>query len=208
MVTLGPKGDLRPLSVDLLAGEVLYRLFSNTSGRLANEFNPGKGKQTRFAFFGDPLVPVLYAAGGEESAVAETLLHDVPISGGALRPDDYLDKVMGRLTVQRRLRLVSFMGMGTGLRALGVDAADLTMTESDRYAETVEWSAAAHEAGFDGIVWMSRQCNTERAYMFFGDRVAASDVEIDTGFARAFALPDDVDWLTRMCLPLRVAIRR
>ncbi|HEY8295315.1 MAG TPA: RES family NAD+ phosphorylase, partial [Micrococcaceae bacterium] len=176
------------------------------SGRLANEYNPGKGRQTRFAFFGDPVVPVLYAAGAEESAVAETLLHDVPLSGGALRPDDYLDKVMGRLTVHRHLRLASFMG--TGLRALGVDAADLTMTESDRYVETVRWSAAAHEDGFDGIVWMSRRCNTERAYMFFGDRVGSADLVIDPDFARAFALPDDIDWLTRMCVPLRVAIRR
>ncbi len=206
MVTQGPKGDFKPLSIAFSAGSSLYRVYSNRSGRLSNGFNPGQGSSTRFAFLGNPTVPVLYAAATEEAAVSETLLHDVPISGGALRADDYLDKVMARLIVKRELRLVSFMGLG--LRALGVRAVDLTMTDASRYAETVEWAAAAHQDGFDGIVWMSRQQNTEQAFMLFGDRVDPEELEIDPGFARAFALPDDVDWLARMCIPLNVAVRR
>lgn len=78
MVTQGPRGDFNPLSVTLKAGQRLYRVSSNESGRLGNAFNPGTGKQspTRFAFFGNPAVPVLYAAAGEYAAVSESILHD------------------------------------------------------------------------------------------------------------------------------------
>lgn len=208
MVRQGPKGNFAPLTVILPAGSRIYRVSSNKPGRVANVSNPGAGNQqpTRFAFFGDPIVPVLYAAAGERSAVSETLLHDVPIAGGALRSGDYEDKVMSRLVLRRDLCLASFMGHG--LRALGVEARDLTMSEADRYSNTVKWAEAAHKDGFDGCVWMSRQFNEEQAYVFFGDRVPSADLTIDPGFARAFALPDDIDWLSRMCTPLNVSIRR
>jgi hypothetical protein len=201
-------GEVQPQEWVLPAGSHLYRVFSNRSGRKASVFNPGKGKGTRFAFFGEPYVPTLYAAETDEAAVCETLLHDMPITGGALRVGDYEDKVMSRLLPRRDLRLASFMG--TGLRTLGVDAKDLTMTEADRYQETVLWAEAvhAHPAGFEGVVWMSRQCNTDRAYMFFGDRVEQDDLVIDTGFARAFALEPDYAWLHAFCAPLNVEVRR
>ncbi|MCW2131708.1 RES domain-containing protein [Arthrobacter sp. VKM Ac-2550] len=202
------RGEVEAQQWILPSGSHLYRLFANRPKRHANTFNPGRGKPTRFAFFGDPPVPTLYAAQTDEAAVCETLLHDVPISGGALRPGDYEDKVMGRLLPRRELRLASFMG--TGLRTLGVEASNLTGTEADRYRETVLWAAAAHARpeGFDGLVWMSRQCNTDRAYMFFGDRVSEDDLVIDSGFARVFALPADYAWLHRFCAPLNVEVRR
>lgn len=206
MVVAGPPADFAPVEFVLPAGASVYRVFTNRPGRFANTFNPGIGRPTRFAFFGDPIVPVLYAAASEQAAVAETLLHDVPVTGGALRPEDYRAAVMSRLIAGRDLRLASFMGLG--LRALGVKPSDLTDTDADRYDDTRPWAAAAHAAGFDGIVWMSRHCNSDQAYVFFGDRVATGDLAIDEDFARAFALPDDADWLTRMCAPLNIAIRR
>ncbi|WP_179577397.1 RES domain-containing protein [Leifsonia psychrotolerans] len=57
-------------------GHELYRVHSRQ--RAGNAFNPGSGKPTRFAFFGDPTVPVLYAADTEAAAVCESLLHDLP----------------------------------------------------------------------------------------------------------------------------------
>lgn len=98
-------------------------------------FNPGKESRTRFAFFGDPTVPVLYAAATETAALAESLLHDIPIAGGNLLWDDYSRSTMGRLRLSRQLRLASFRGLG--VRRLGVQASQLTDTPASTYAETV-----------------------------------------------------------------------
>ncbi|WP_276309080.1 RES family NAD+ phosphorylase [Specibacter cremeus] len=189
----------------LREGALIYRVASGASGRAVNSFNPGVGRPTRFAFFGTPVVPALYAADTPEAAVCETLLHDIPANGGVLTPRDYQDKVMGRLRVSRALVLASFMG--TGLKALRVEASDITTTTATRYPETVKWAVAAHEAGFDGVAWMSGKCNTDRAYMFFGDRVAEEDLAIDPEFARLFELEADRTWLTEFCSPLHIDVR-
>lgn len=203
-MVVGPRGEFVPQEFVLAAGSSLYRLFSNGPDRGANQFNPGFGPRTRFAFFGNPKVPVLYAADTEEGAVCETLLHDIPLGGGDLRPDDYADKVMARLTTVRPLQLASFMGIG--LRMLGVDASEITATAASHYGEIVLWATAAHEAGFDGAVWMSHRCNTDRAYVFFGDRVSASDLVMDPTWARAFGLEPDLTWLSDFCAPLHINV--
>lgn len=204
-MVIGPGADFAPLAHTLHAGSHVYRMFGNRSGRGANVCNPGRGGRSRFAFFGNPVVPVLYAAESEQAAVCETLLHDIPQAGGVVGPDEYADKVMNRMTVKRELNLASFMG--PGLRALRVEARDLKDTPASRYGETVKWAEAAHAAGFDGAVWMSRRCNSDRAYVFFGDRISEPDLEIDAGFSRAFAFEGDVDWLTDFCTPLHVEVR-
>lgn len=205
-MTTGPAGPLAADTHKLDEGSHLYRLFTNSRDRHAGTFNPGFGTSTRFAFFGDPAIPVLYAGESEIAAISETLLHDIPAGGGALLPGDYQNKVMGRLIAQRPLRLASFMG--TGFRTMGASAEDVTRTPASRYSETVLWAEAAHSAGFEGLAWMSRQCDTERAYVFFGDRVREDDFAVDPAYGRAFALPNDADWLTRLCSPLRIEVRR
>jgi len=91
---------------------------------------------------------------------------------------------------------------------MGASAEDVTRTPASRYRETVLWAEAAHTVGFEGIAWMSRQCDTEKAYVFFGDRVLEDDFKVDPAYGRAFALPHDADWLTRLCTPLRIEVRR
>ncbi|SEH56787.1 RES domain-containing protein [Leifsonia sp. CL147] len=140
----------------------------HNKNRGGQEFNPGAGKGTRFAFFGDPVVPVLYAAETERAAIAESLLHDIPLTGGQLTQSAYQDRRMSQLKTNRDVRLASFMGLG--LRRLGVAADQVTTTPAAHYDRTVLWAEAAHTAGFDGLVYMSRQCNSDRAYVFFGDR--------------------------------------
>lgn len=53
---------------------------------------------------------------------------------------------------------------------MGVGADQVITTAAAHYDRTVLWAQAAHEAGFDGVEYMSRQCNSDRAYVFFGDR--------------------------------------
>lgn len=180
----------------------LYRVYGQR--RRATEFNAGVGASTRWAFFGDPPVPVLYAAASEEAAVAETILHDIPLRGGRIFPENYLDCVMARLTCRRALALAQFCG--PGLRHLGVRARSLTDTEAGTYARTVAWAQVVWKhTACDGIVWMSRHWNTDRAVVLFGDRISARELRQDSGFARAFANPADIEWLAALCEQTRVA---
>lgn len=186
------------------AGETLYRIAKNDA--YAESFNPGHGDPTRFAFFGSPdVVSVLYAAQTEEAALCESLLHDIPIeTGGNLRPTDYQGRVAIKLVTQRPLRLASFMGQG--LWALQVEANDLTGSDPTSYPDTVKWAEAAHAAGFDGVVWMSRRLNSDRAYVLFGDRVSPADLVKSPDYRRIFTAGPDLDWLVDTCGPLHVEV--
>lgn len=190
----------------LKADTQLFRVF-NTGGvipRKVTDFNPGKGEPTRFAFFGDPAVPVLYAAETEEAAVCESILHDVPPGPGSVLYDSFANRVCAPLAPARDLRLVSLMG--DGLFKLGTQAKYVTGTMSSQYKRTVRWAEAAHDAGFDGLVWMSNRRNTDLAYVFFGDRVAAGDLVALPGAGRIFAAGSGFDWLTDYLAGLKIDI--
>jgi hypothetical protein len=196
-----PPDPFDPATATLPAGHLLYRVLSAT--RTATDFNPGFGSRTRFGFFGKPVVPILYAAEAADAAIAETLLHDVPVEGGVLPYDQYATKVLVRLEVTRRLRVGVLHG--TGLRRLKVTAGELTSSPAFSYDTTVRWAEAAHDAGLDGLVWMSRQCNDTKAYVFFGDRCADAFTQ-DPSHARIFASPADQIWLIDRCAPLHVDV--
>jgi hypothetical protein len=196
-----PPDPFDPATATLPEGHLLYRVLSAT--RTAADFNPGLGSRTRFGFFGKPVVPIMYAADTEEAAIAETLLHDIPVEGGLLPYDQYATKVLVRLKVRQRLHVGVLHG--TGLRRLKVTAAELTSSPASSYATTVRWAEAAHKAGLDGLVWMSRQCNDTKAYVFFGDRSAEAFAQ-DPSHARIFASPADQIWLIDRCAPLHVDV--
>lgn len=190
------------MELALHAGAYLYRVASNV--RDANIFNPGMGGPTRFAFFGDPAVPVLYGSQTIDAAICESLLHDIPQDGGLLRPRAYRDKIGAQLTLKRDLRIASFMGLG--LKTLKIEQSQLLDSPPTTYDRTVAWAQAAHDAGFDGAVWMSRRCNTDRSYVLFGDRVASADLAIDPGFGQIYGMGRDLDWLIRFCAPLHIDV--
>jgi hypothetical protein len=196
-----PPVPFDPATATLGAGHLLYRVLSAT--RTATEFNPGFGAPSRFGFFGNPVVPIMYGAETEDAAIAETLLHDIPTEGGLLPYDQYATKVLVRLEVTQPLRVAILHG--TGLRRLKVTAAELTSSPASSYASTVWWAEAAHDAGLDGLVWMSRQCNDAKVYVFFGDRCAQAFVQ-DPTHARIFASPADQIWLIDRCAPLHVDV--
>ncbi|GGC84850.1 hypothetical protein GCM10011512_09620 [Tersicoccus solisilvae] len=204
-----PPDPFEPRIDVLAAGSRVVRVFSVGGGRTAASFNPGFGAPTRFAFFNEPPVPVLYAGETEESAVAETVLHDVPVQGGDVYPEDYRELAAAALVTRRDLRFAAFHGLG--LRRLDVTAAQLTDTSSAEYLRTVAWARAAHgyrddDGGLDGVCWMSRQCNNAKAYVLFGDRVGADDLEIATDYARILGVGADLDWLIDLCAGLRINV--
>jgi hypothetical protein len=203
-VVTGPPIPFDPATTTLPADHLLYRVLSAV--RTATDFNPGIGAPTRFGFFGDPgkpVVPIMYAADTEDAAIAETLLHDIPIEGGVLPYDQYADKVLVRLKVTRKLSLAVLHGMG--LRRLQVRAEAVTSGPASTYPSTVRWAEAAHVIGLDGLVWMARMCNDVKGYVFFGDRCADA-FEQDPSHARIFASPSDQLWLIDRCAPLHVDV--
>ena len=199
--------QIDPAEEVLAAGSVLFRVHSHRFA--ASDYNPGRSPAapvTRFAFFGSPPVPVLYAAATAEAAISETILHDVPIEGGRIDVDLVQSKILSPVISTRNLRLLSLHGHG--FRRIGVTAEQVTRTAPSRYGQTVPWAAAAQRAGFDGIVWMSRHHDTSKAYVFFAAPTGTGDFTAhpDPGVVRAFAFTKDLDWLTRLLAPLNVAI--
>jgi len=110
---------------------------------------------------------------------------------------------MARLQVARPVRVGILHGLG--LRQLKVTAADLTASGAETYPETVKWAQAAHDAEFDGLVWMSRLCNDAKAYVFFADRCDDAFIQ-DSTFGRLFATGADQLWLIDLCAPLHVDV--
>jgi len=60
------------------------------------------------------------------------------------------------------------------LRKLGVTRKQLIDTEKDQYPATRKWAMAIHSqcSQAQGLSWVSRQDDSARAVMLFGDRVA------------------------------------
>ena len=106
----------------------------------------------------------------------------------------------------RELRLAVLHGLK--LRRLGVGPEDVTSSPASTYADTVHWAEAAHGIGVDGMVWMSRLCNSVKAYVFFGDRCGGTTGAFahDLSHARIFASPADQMWLIDLCAPLHVDV--
>lgn len=200
-----PPAPFAALTHVLATGSTLHRV--HHSKRNANEFNPGRGGPTRFApvVTATGSVPTLYAAQNAEVAVCETLLHDVPLTGGSLTLGAYAAHTETALEVQRDLRLAKLMG--DGLRRLGVTPQELTATNGDVYDRTVVWAEAAHKAGFDGIAWMSARDNTAAAYEFYGDRVAQTDLLITAEGIGPFAPgTSGFTWLSAYCARVGVEL--
>ncbi|XKH58530.1 RES family NAD+ phosphorylase (plasmid) [Citricoccus nitrophenolicus] len=189
--------DVEPLENVLSAGTVLHRVHQTQFEPTG--FNPGTSpdsERTRFAFFGDPPVPVLYAADTPMAAVFESILHDVPTRGGIVSEKKTRTQVLSAVQTTRDHRLLVLLG--EGFRRVGEDAERITRTPASQYHQTVHWAEAAYDAGFDGMVWMSRKYDTDRAYVFFSrpDREDGFETHPDPDLARPFAYDTHLDWLT------------
>lgn len=203
-----PIGSRAAETFTIETDQLLYRVLSNDGGRQVTDFNPGYGEATRFAFFADAsgaIVPVLYAAYSAEAAICETLLRDIPATGGVLIPSDYMQTMTAAFRTRRELKLAKFMG--TGLRGLGTTHQALTSSDMRTYPQTVQWAQAAHRAGFEGAAWMSNRCNDTVAIVLFGDLIEADAIVPDASVARIFSRLSDRNWLADVCLPLGIRVR-
>jgi len=181
-----PLGTLNIDVIDLPAGTTLHQLFS--ASYPAGGFHPGTGpapgglaRPTRFA----PImrtpppgpVPYLYAGGTLQSAIFETIFHDVDFraTNPSLRLAPFNDKAHCELTFHRPMRLAKLHG--TGLKRIRAERVDLIESLPPCYGATASWAQAIYDQDpkFDGLVWRSRRLDDQDSYVLFGDRVTSSD---------------------------------
>lgn len=170
-----------PNVLTLRAGILLERIHDRNYS--ADSFNPCRGAPTRFAPIHDAkgdCVPSLYAGDTLESAIYETIFHDVPVTAKRKTVPKTLvqSRAHGRLQVLRDLRLASLRG--PDLRRWRISRNALITTSPNRYRDTTQWATAVHRQfpDVEGLLWTSNQCDPDTAYLFFGDRVASADFRI------------------------------
>ncbi len=125
-------------------------------------------------------MPSLYAGSGLDSAIYETIFHDVPVKATlkTVRKQAVLSRTHTELEVQRPLKLVKlFM---PELKRWGISRQQLIASSASHYRATAQWAETIHHnyPQADGLVWTSNQCDPERACLFFGDRVVPTDFAI------------------------------
>lgn len=185
----GPAGGTDPLVRSYPAGARLYRGHSvHRNGSQFNDFAAGPGgAPARFSPFfpggGTALVPVLYAGESTESALWETVFHDVAVRGSRKRVarSTLGDRIMSTVETTRELRLANLTT--TGLSRLGVARTELIESGRRAYEHTVRWAQALHDCPTapDGLYWISRAQDTSVSVVLFGDRVRAEDVRLAPG---------------------------
>ena len=163
------------------AGALLERIHDRNYR--SNEFNPCNGAPTRFAPIQDlqgDCVPSLYAGDTLESAIYETIFHDIPAEARRKTVPRMLveGRAHGQLEVLRDLKLASLRG--PDLKKWRISRDSLTMTSPKLYPATARWAEAIHHQypEVEGLIWTSNQCDPDTACLFFGDRVASTDFRV------------------------------
>lgn len=157
--------------------------FDPSTGRwVATAFNSAGAGNARFSPLpeGDGFVPTLYAASTLEGALMETVFHDVPwpSTGYSLDLTKHLESsyCASQVELTSAAQLIDLTSVG--LRAIGLRAVDLLDTNATEYPRARAWAQWLRQTAptAQGLTWMSRQDNTCRALVFFGDKLPASSL--------------------------------
>lgn len=173
-----PPVPLECNSHELAAGTVLHRIHDGRFGPC--EFNPGLG-HSRFAPFEivGAAIPTAYGATSLECAAFETIFHDID-PAAAFKSIRWSMLVPLRYSTIQLTRAVILAPLfSADLMKLGLERSQLIDTPRSTYKQTQAWSPAIHGSAArpEGIVWVSRRYDQERALILFGDRISGSDLE-------------------------------
>ena len=162
-------------------GTVVHRIhltrFASTS------FNPCLGRPTRFAPIQDlhgNCVPSLYAGSNLESVAFETLFHEVGTRGEIKTVPVRSLTERTHSVIQTKRDLIFAQLFAPDLKPWQISRQSLIGTSPALYDATALWAKAIHHQfpTIDGLIWTSNQCDPERAYLFYGDRVAETDFDV------------------------------
>lgn len=179
-----PRPDIDPLKITWKAGRRLYRVHSMDYASTA--FNPGLGPPGRFHPIvdrGGAAIATLYAADQISGALSETVFHSV-VAGAVILRTQLQNRYITEIELTEDLVLANLTGHG--LRRIGLNRSQLIEPGPAHYAATARWAEAVHHSNSDiaGLVWVSRQFDTSKALVAFGDRVGAEPF-IERGESRA-----------------------
>jgi hypothetical protein len=172
--TPDPPDKLHVTLTSLVKGEILHRVHQDKYQ--ADQFNPGVHGNARFSPIQDEHgkpIPTMYGGTTMACALMETVFHDVPYTAGFKSFDK--SKLVGQMhsTVQvgQELQLVDLASVP--LRKLGVTRKQLIDTEKEQYPATRKWAEAIYRQcpQAQGLSWVSRQDDSARAVVLFGDRI-------------------------------------
>jgi RES domain len=177
-----PAPPLEPLFERWPAGELIHVI--HDTAHAPESFNPGVDRAgvlrypTRFAPIRNrkgKLVPYLYGGSTRDCAIFETVFHNVPIDAvdKSVDLDDFAQRGHGQLVAKRDLRLVDLTS--DGLHRLKLPKEELITSAARDYVDTAKWAQALHHQfkDVDGLIWMSKQRDRDRALLLFGDRLRA-----------------------------------
>lgn len=175
-VTPVPPATLHATMTELAKGQVLHRVHQDQYR--ADQFNPGARGNARFSPIQNDQgksIPTLYAGTTMDCALMETVFHDVPHSAGFKTFDKgkLAGQVHSTVEVVQPLKVVDLASVP--LRKLGITRKQLIDTEKDQYPATRKWAESLHRQCPDaqGLSWVSRQDDSARAVVLFGDRIPA-----------------------------------
>ena len=164
-------------------GKILHRVHNRGYGFA--QFNPGKGRPTRFAPFddvsGNP-IPSLYATSTLQAAIHETIFHDIRADTEkkykAIPIEEVHNQMHSEFRTKRTLNLVGLRN--PLLNNWGIEQTQLIGSDPELYHKTALWAAAIYNnfPQAEGLIWTSRQCDPDDAILFFGGRVEAADFEL------------------------------
>lgn len=169
-----PPSTLHISTITWPAGTAIHRVHHSQYGGV--QFNPGVQGNARFSpirnIHGKP-IPTLYGGTSFACAAMESVFHDVPFAAGYKTYDkNKLDgQVHSRFDAASGLLLADLASLA--LRKLGVQRNALIDTEKDQYPLTRLWAEAIHAQcpQVQGLCWISRQDDSARSVVLFGDRV-------------------------------------
>ncbi len=167
-------------TLTLNGGTILHRIHLSKYG--ATTLNPGTAGNARFSPItnknGQP-IPTIYAGSSVDCALMETVFHDVPHRPGFNTFDEQklANHVHSELRLKHPLSLIDLSSLA--LRRLGLKRKQLIDTEKDAYPATRSWACAVHRICeyAQGLFWVSRQDDSARAVMLFGDRLSKQPLE-------------------------------
>ncbi|EBY9794298.1 RES domain-containing protein [Salmonella enterica subsp. enterica serovar Minnesota] len=172
--TPAPPATLHATLTELPKGKVLHRVHQDQYR--ADQFNPGVRGNARFSPIQDDQgqpIPTLYGGTTIDCALMETVFHDVPHTAGFKTFDKgkLAGQVHSTVEIVQSLQVVDLASMP--LRKLGITRKQLIDTEKDQYPASRQWAEALHRQcpEAQGLSWVSRQDDSARAVVLFGDRI-------------------------------------
>jgi hypothetical protein len=178
--------ELDQTALLVMQHQVLHHIYPTTYA--PDSFNPGLGSGRFHPILAadGKLVPIFYAADTEEGSYCETLFRAIgngdnnnisPRRAPGKRVAAHSHAQLA-LATPAPLKLAHLSG--NQLHRLGITRAALLEPGMPHYVQTAAWAAAIHAAypALHGLAWLSRQHDTSTCMMFFGDRVASSQLTV------------------------------